>query len=152
MSIRNLIIEKSKKEVNLSEEAKALVSKYYYNNEVYDDLYELYPLYALMKIMAYTKRYAFVIARRNLTTFNRSSELRDNYLIYMTYMKEYDIAEREFAKHFALNDKEQAVIDEVKAKLEKAIAVKYNNDIELLVDIFDVDSSLHKIEGIEYAR
>lgn len=152
MNIRGLILEEAIKEAKISKEAQAIIDRYRYNEQIHDSYYDLYPLYALMKIMVYTKRYAFIIARKNLTQFLPGDDVRNNYVLYKAYMEDYSIASEEFRKHLNLSDTERATVEEVKDKLEKSIAVKYKDDIDLFVDIFDMDSSLYKVEGIEYAR
>ena len=152
MNIRGLILEEAIKKANISKESQAVIDRYRHNEQVYDSYYDLYPLYALMKIMVYTKRYAFVIARKNLTQFLPGDDVRNNYVLYKAYMEDYGIASDEFRKHLILSDDEREMVEEVKDKLEKSIAVRYTDDIDLFVDIFDMDSSLYKVEGIEYAR
>ena len=152
MKIRDLIIERPMADIEIGKEAKDLINSHRYNQDVYDEDYDMHPLYALLKIMIHVRRSAFIIARKNLTTLPVGDNARSNYIVYQAYMKEYQSAYNEFIKHFQLDAELADRLEEAKDKLVDAIAVKYDDDVSLMMDIVDTNSCLYGIEGIDYAR
>ena len=151
MSIRELIIKNCNVPVEIGESAQKLINAYRYNEQVYDSEYDNSPLYALLKIMVYVKRCALVIARKNINSFTCGDTARSNYIVYRAYMEEYQTAYNEFSKYM-VDEELNSRLDDVRAKLAKSIAVDYEDRIALMMDIFDMDSSLYEVEGIGYAR
>ena len=151
MNVRDLIIEKTSIPMEIGSEVKDLIEEYSFNKEVFDEGFNKYPLYALLKIMAYTKRCAYILARRNMSNLCCGESARSNYIVYRSYMNEFKIAYDEFAKQF--NDEELVgKLQEIRNKLKESIAVDYDDYICLMIDIFDTNSDLYSIEGIGYAR
>lgn len=152
MSIREEIVERTFVPVEVEKPAKNLIDNYHYNKEVYDEDYDLHPLYALLKIMVYAKRCAYVISKKNMSSFYLGNSAANNYILYKAYLNDFKIAYDEFVSHFELNEELLVKLAEIRSRLEKAIAVGYEDLTFLMMDIFDVNSPLYGIEGIEYAR
>lgn len=152
MSVRDMIVERTFAPVEVQGDVKKVIDSYHHNRAVFDADYDEHPLYALLKIMTYAKKCAYVIARKNITSFNWVNSAADNYRIYTAYMTDFQIAHDEFVKHFDKDEELLVRLDEIKGKLAKAIAVGYKDNVDLMMDIFDTDSPLYDIEGIEYAR
>ncbi len=152
MSLREMIVAKTLGPVEVSEDAQKLINKYRYNNVIYDTDYDLNPLYALLRIMTYTRKYAYVIARKEAKSFNCCDTMAANYIVYKQYMDDFKIAYEEFHKLFILNDEEKERLNSAKEKLAEATAIGYDDDTYFMIDLFDQDSCLYGIEGIDYAR
>ena len=152
MSVRDNIIKRTFEPVEIGDEAKKLIDVYRYNKEVFDEDYDLRPLYALLKIMTYVKKYALIIAKKSIDSSEVSNHVRENYLIYCKYREEFNIAYAEFVKHFKPYEELFELLNDIRGKLEKSIAVKYTDNISLMMDIVDTNSLLYEVEGIGYAK
>jgi len=152
MSLREMIVSKTLGAIEVSESAQRLINKYRYNNIVYDESYDENPLYALLRIMTYSRKYAYAIGRKNANSFNCCDTMAANYIVYKQYMDDFHVAYEEFNKLFILNEEEKDRLDNAKEKLKEATAVGYDDDTYFMIDLYDQDSYLYGIEGIEYAR
>ena len=139
-------------DTEVSKEAKDLISSYHHNQAVYDEDYDLHPLYALLRIMTHARKCAYAISRKHVNSYGCGDTMRENYIIYRSYMKDFQTAYNDFIKHFQMDDELSDRLEEAKVKLAESIAVGYDDNVYLMIDIFDTFSSLYGIEGIEYAR
>ena len=151
-SVRDMIINKSLGPVEVSRGVQDLLNEYEYNKQVFDESYKENPLYALLKIMVYTKRSAMIIAKKNIQSFCWGNSAADNYKVYRLYMRDFQFAFDAFNGLFELNEAEKERLDDIRRRLVDSIAVEYPDNTSLMVDIFDTDSQLYTVEGIEYAR
>ena len=151
-SVRDMIINKSLGPVEVSRGVQDLLNEYEYNKQVFDESYKENPLYALLKIMVYTKRSAMIIAKKNIQSFCWGNSAADNYTVYRLYMRDFQFAFDAFNGLFELNEEEKDRLDDIRRRLVDSIAVEYPDNTSLMVDIFDTDSQLYTVEGIEYAR
>ncbi len=152
MSLREMIVAKSLGPVEVSEEAQKLINKYRYDKVIFDESYDENPLYALLRIMTYTRKIAYAIARKKADSFNCCDSMAANYLVYRQYMSDFHIAYDEFNRLFVLNEEEKDRLASAKEKLAEATAIGYEDDTYFMIDLYDQDSCLYGIEGIEYAR
>jgi len=152
MSMRDEIIDRTFAPVEVGKESQQLIANYRNNKEVVDSDYDLHPLYALLKIMAYAKRCAYVIGRKNVNSYGCGDNIRNNYVLLRAYMNDFGIAYDEFVKHFESSEELFDKLRSIKDKLASSIAVGYEDVVYLMIDIFDTNSMLYGIEGIEYAR
>ena len=152
MNIRDMLLEKCLVPVKVSEEAKRLIDRYKGNILVIDDDYFKYPLYALLRILSYTKKTALAYARKVINAGYTGADVMENQRIYMALLEDYRIAYGDFVNLVHISLEEMVELDEVRRKISEATALLYESNVDLLIDIFDTNSVLYEIEGVDYAR